>query len=75
MISSCIAYDCHEAILIYPETADFPKITLSTDKMVNGFNIIVRAESINLDLDDDRLIDRLAEIVKNTEFYEEIVNE
>ena len=75
MISSCIAYDCHEAILIYPETADFPKITWSTDKMVNGFNIIVRAESINLDLDDDRLIDRLAEIVKNTEFYEEIVNE
>lgn len=74
MISSCIAYDCHEAVLIYPETTDFPQLTWSTDKMVNGFNIIVRAESINLCLDDDKLIGQIVDIVKRTTFYEEVVN-
>ena len=75
MISSCIAYDCHEAVLIYPETADFPQLSWSTDKEVNGFNIIVRAESINLDLDDDKLVDQLTEIVKHTDFYGEVSDE
>ena len=74
MISSCIAYDCHEAVLIYPETIDFPRLSWSTNKVVNGFNIIVRAESINLNLDDDELVGQLANIVKNTDFYEEIAN-
>ena len=74
MISSCIAYDCHEAVLIYPESIDFPHLTWSTDKTVNGFNIIVRAETINLALDDDSLVSQLVDIVKQTTFYKEVCN-
>jgi 5-methylcytosine-specific restriction endonuclease McrBC regulatory subunit McrC len=74
MISSCIAYDCHEAVLIYPETIDFPAMTWSTDKLVNGFSIQVRAESINLSMDEDKLIGRLADIIKRTTFYEEVAD-
>lgn len=74
MISSCIAYDCHEAVLIYPESIDFPHLTWSTDKTVNGFNIIVRVETINLALDDDSLVSQLVDIVKQTTFYKEVCN-
>ncbi len=74
MISTCIAYECHEAVLIYPETDEFPQLTWKTDKLVNGTNIIVRAESIDLALEDDKLVGQLAEIVKNTSFYEEVAN-
>lgn len=74
MISTCIAYGCHEAVLIYPETEDFPELTWRTDQLVNGYNIIVRAETINLGLDDDKLINRLSEIMKQTTFYEEVAN-
>lgn len=74
MISSCIAYDCHEAVLIYPETVDFPLLTWRTDKTVNGNNIIVRAETIDLGSDDEELIGRLTEIVRCTTFYEEVIN-
>lgn len=74
MISSCIAYDCHEAVLIYPKTADFPYLTWTTDRKVNNFNILVRAETIDLGLDDDKLVEQLVNIVKQTVFYEEVAN-
>lgn len=74
MVSSCIAYDCYEAVLIYPETIDFPRLTWQTDKVVNGSNLIVRTESINLEDDDEGLINQLVEIVKQTAFYEEVTN-
>lgn len=74
MISTCIAYGCHEAVLIYPVTTNFPQLNWSTDKVVNGSKIMVRAESINLRLDDNELIGQLAEIVQRTMFYEEVTN-
>ena len=74
MISSCIAYECHEAVLIYPETINFPYLSWKTDKMVNGFQITVRSEAINISVDDESLINRREEIIMNTDFYEEVAN-
>lgn len=75
MVSSCIAYNCHEAVLIYPQTVDFPQTSWCTDNAVNGFNIIVKAEAINLGFDDEKLIAQLTEIIKHTDFFEEVTNE
>ena len=74
MVSTCIAYDCHEAVLIYPETEGFPRMTWKTDKQVNGSSIIVHAESVSLDTDDDMLIRQISRIVKYTQFFKEVTN-
>ena len=74
MISSCIAYECHEAVLIYPETVNFPYLSWKTDKTVNGFQITVKSEAINISVDDESLINRMEEIIMNTDFYEEDAN-
>ena len=74
MISSCIAYECHEAVLIYPETVNFPYLSWKTDKTVNGFQITVKSEAINISVDDESLINKIEEIIMNTDFFEETVN-
>ena len=74
MISSCLAYDCHEAVLVYPHTSVFPQLSWETTQKINGFNIIVRAESISLDVGDEELINQLSDIIKKTTFFKEVAN-
>lgn len=70
----CLAYGSKEAVLIYPETDDFPKLSWCTDNDINGSEITVRAMAVDLSLDEDALILAFSEIIKNTNFYMENFN-
>lgn len=74
MLSTCIAYECHEAVLVYPYTDGFPQMVWKTDNKVNGSQIIVRAKCIRLEEDDEMLINQLTDIIRNTQFFEEVAN-
>ena len=74
MLCSCMAYDCNEAVLIYPETESFPQMYWTTDNSINGKKIFVRAASIDLSASEDALIKSVSLLLKNTNFYRENVN-
>lgn len=75
MISSCIAYNCNEAVLIYPYTNRFPAGVWNTDNDVNGKRIIIYAKSIDLLISDDLLLTTFIDIINDTSFLKENLHE
>ena len=71
MISSCLAYGCHEAVLVYPKGIGFPELQWNTNNKVNDYQYTIRSEAIDLDVEDEILIKQFEGIVKNTIFYKE----
>lgn len=71
MISSCLAYGCHEAVLVYPKGNNFPVLQWNTNNKVNDYQYTIRSEAIDLDVEDEILIKQFEGIVKNTLFYKE----
>lgn len=71
MVSSCIAYNSSEAVLIYPITNNFPQDTWDTINNVNGYPITVRSAAIDLMQEDGSLVDAFVRIIKETDFYKE----
>lgn len=71
MLSSCIAYNCSEAVLIYPKTESFPHMYWETLNPVNGKKITVRASSIDMMLNEGDMVDAFADIIKETIFIRE----
>lgn len=74
MVSSCIAYDCKEAVLIYPYTEAFPKMFWQTDNKIDGSNITVRAVYVDVSVIEECLIQAFIDIMKETNFYREIIH-
>lgn len=71
MVSSCVAYNCPEAVLIYPATAAFPDMSWNTINSINGTKITVRATSVDLMLNEDAMVNVFTDIIRNTNFYRE----
>ena len=71
MISTCIAYDCREAILIYPLSHNFSNLSWKTDNSVNGEKITIRAVGIDIFCSEDDLIIQLTNIIRSTYFAKE----
>ncbi|NLK11770.1 MAG: hypothetical protein GX317_12640 [Staphylococcus equorum] len=75
MISSCLAYNTWEAILIYPEYGQALKHDWNIIQAVNGKPIKITACSIDINISDLELIEVIKTIIKNTIFYSEVINE
>lgn len=74
MISSCIAYQTYEAMLIYPTTdgmKDYDKKWKVLQK-VNGNELKVSANKINIMSSDNEIINQLTAFIDKTKFMEEI---
>ena len=69
MVSSCIAYSCSEAVLIYPNTESFPHMHWKTLDSVNGKKITIRASSVESDM-----VDAFTDIIKETFFIRENIH-
>lgn len=72
MISSCIAYNSPEAILVYPLTAKFPQQTWNTLQAVNGHPIAVHSIGINIFGSNDEIADTIYHALQESYLYKEI---
>ena len=68
MISSCIAYQTNEAILVYPDFYGYRKMFWKTINFVNGKNIFVKVTVIDILKFDNEILKDLTEAVKDTLF-------
>lgn len=75
MISSCLAYNTWEAMLIYPEHEQEFDHVWEVNQEVNGNKIKIAAHSIDINKSDIDLIEAISSIIKNTNFYSEVKNE
>lgn len=75
MISSCLAYNTWEAILLYPEYRQELKHNWDIIQTVNGKRLKITARSININISDLELVEAIKAIIKNTNFYSEVTNE
>ncbi len=72
MISSCIAYNSPEAILVYPLTAKFPQQTWNTVQTVNGKKISVSSIGIDILGSDTAIVEAIAQALQESHLYKEI---
>lgn len=75
MISSCIAYNSWEAILIYPKYDQAFTEEWEVAQNINGKSIIFRACTIDINTTDFELISAIRSIIENTEFYRGVIND
>ena len=68
MISSCVAYQTNEAILVYPDFYGYRKMFWKTINFVNGKNIFVKVTVIDILKSDNEILKNLTEAVKDTLF-------
>ena len=71
MISSCIAYRCPEAILIYPLTSNFPSQAWNTLQDVNGRQISIQAVGVDILGSDKEIEDTLTSAIRASYIYKE----
>lgn len=72
MISSCIAYNSPEAILVYPLTAKFPQQKWDTVQAVNGKKISVSAIGVDLFGSDATMVEVITQALRGSYLCEEI---
>ena len=72
MVSSCIAHETSEAILIYPSTdvSENYSESWTLDKPINGKNFKVYADKIDIFADDQTIIAQIAGAVYRSQFAE-----
>ena len=75
MISSCVAYRCHEAVLVYPESSGFKRMKWCTNNMINDYKCMVHSGAIDLYDMDENVIAQMTSIIKDTLFFEEVSGE
>ncbi len=71
MISSCIAYNSSEAILVYPLSSNFPTQAWETVQTVNGKKIIVRTIGIDILGEESAIVQTLETAIRESYIYQE----
>lgn len=71
MVSTCIAYNSPEAILVYPLTAKFPNQTWSTIQAVNGEKIRIKSIGIDILGSNDDISNTLRAALQDSYLYKE----
>lgn len=71
MVSSCIAYNCPEAILIYPLTSKFPSQSWNTIQNVNGKKISIKSVGVDIIGSDKDIEDMLIQAIQESYIYKE----
>ena len=71
MVSSCIAYNSPEAILVYPLTARFPNQTWSTIQDVNGKPISIKSIGIDILGSNDDIFNAIETALHDSYLYKE----
>ena len=73
MISSCIAYNSSEAILVYPLSSNFPTQAWETVQTVNGKKIVVRTIGIDILGEESAIVQTLETAISESYIYQENV--
>lgn len=71
MVSSCIAYNCPEAILIYPLTSKFPSQSWDTVQSVNGKKINIKSVGVDILGSDLDIENKLIQAIQESYIYKE----
>ncbi len=71
MVSSCIAYNCPEAILIYPLTTKFPSQSWDTVQNVNGKKISIKSVGVDILGSDKDIENMLVQAIQESYIYKE----
>lgn len=73
MISSCIAYNSSEAVLVYPLSSNFSTQAWETVQTVNGKKIVVRAVGIDILGEESAIVQTLETAIRESYIYQENV--
>lgn len=73
MISSCIAYNSSEAVLVYPLSSNFPTQAWETVQTVNGKKIVVRTVGIDILGEESAIVQTLETAIRESYIYQENV--
>lgn len=73
MISSCIAYNCPEAILVYPLSSNFPSQSWNTVQEVNGKKINIKSIGVDILGDDSDIGNVISQAIKESYIFKEKV--
>lgn len=71
MVSSCIAYNSPEAILIYPLTSKFPSQSWNTIQNVNGKKISIKSVGVDILGSDKDIEDMIVQAIQESYIYKE----
>lgn len=69
MISSCIAQNAYEAVLVYPKTTGYIPISWKVIEKLNGKNYIIRSAFVDIFGTDESVLQDMTKILMNTAFH------